>query len=854
MKIQLFNIAPAIPEELRFLETLAYNMWWCWNFDAIELFRRIDPQLWREAGHNPLEFLSLVPQKRLESLAGDDAFLRHQQQVRERFEQALRSAHPELRSASTETGCVAYFSLEYGIHESIRTYSGGLGALAGDHLKAASDYDIPMVAIGILYRQGYFQQYLNNDGWQQERYPNNEIHRLPVRRAMDETGKPLLVPLTLPDGPLQLAVWRLDVGRVPLFMLDANIPENPSHLRELTAQLYGGDRRVRLCQELILGVGGFSALLALGYQPCVCHMNEGHAAFVSLARLAFLVKTKGIDLDAALEIVPRANVFTTHTPVPAGNETFPADMIRPYLKAALPDLPLSPDQIMALGQAPAGPVAPELSMTILGLRMAHHANGVSRLHGRVARRMWSHLWPGREEDEIPIRHITNGVHASSWLSPDSSVLYDRYLGPQWRESPSAPTVLQQVAQIPDDELWRAHELNRSRLIRIARAHLQRQLQVRNAPRNEIAQAKSALDHFALTIGFARRFATYKRATLLLHDLQRLEALLTNDSRPVQIIFAGKAHPADDHGKDLIRQIVHFARRPNVARRIVFLENYDIQLARAMVQGVDLWLNTPHRPHEASGTSGMKASLNGVLHASILDGWWCEGYSRECGWAIGHGEEYEDLEYQNLVDAQALYNLLENEIVPTFYDRPSGDLPTTWLRMMKASIQMALGQFTSHRMVVEYKSLFYDPAARAYAELMADNARQARALVSQHRRLRALWNAVRLNAPTTDKEISMLHTGDTFRVATTVHLGDLKPEEVDVEVYYGPVDSQNKIVESHVEKMTMVAALGGGNYDYRHEIECRATGRYGFTTRATPHGNEWKNIMPGFIAWANGSPP
>jgi starch phosphorylase len=642
------------------------------------------------------------------------------------------------------------------------------------------------------------------------------------------------------------------MGCVPLYLLDANIPENPGDFREITAQLYSGDRRMRLRQELLLGIGGFRALTALGYEPHVCHINEGHAAFLALGRLEYLMQSRGLDLDTALEVVARTNVFTTHTPVPAGNETFPADLVRPHLQAALNGLGVPPDTILAWGQPADGGPGHEMSMTILGLRMAAHSNGVSHLHGRVARRMWSHLWPGRPEDEITIGHVTNGVHVSSWLSPDNTALYDRYLGPQWREHPADPRVLQQVLQIPDDELWRAHELNRSRMVRIVRDLMEKQYQARNAPRAEIEHAKAVLDHDTLTVGFARRFVTYKRGTLLLKDPQRLESLLTNEGRPVQIVFAGKAHPADDHGKDLIRQIVHFARTPNLRRRVVFVENYDIALGRSLVQGVDVWLNTPMRPQEACGTSGMKAAVNGVLNASVLDGWWCEGYHRDCGWAIGHGEEYDDIEYQNTVESQALYNLLENEIVPAFYDRPSGDLPGPWIKMMRASIQMALGRFTSQRMVAEYKSLFYDPACRQYEALLADDARQARGLVGQRARLHSLWGQVRLRTPAADKEISVLHVGDTFTVSTSVSLGQLKPEEVDVEVYHGPVDSQNRITQSHVEKMSIAEDHGGGNYTYRHEVTCPVTGRFGFTTRVIPRGEEWRGVIPGFLTWADGT--
>ena len=838
-----------MPSEIRFLETLSRNLWWCWNFDAIELFRRINPQLWKETRSNPLEFLNRVPQKRLEDLASDDGFLRHLQQVKDRFEsELLYTTNGQLVRLQPE--CVAYFSLEYGIHESLRLYSGGLGILAGDHLKAASDLSLPVVAVGLMYRQGFFQQYLNNEGWQQENYPENEIHHMPLKKAVDIEGKPIQVALPLPSQELKAIVWQLDVGRIPLYLLDANIPENPPELRKITSELYCGDRQLRLRQELLLGICGFRVLLAMGYEPVVCHMNEGHAAFVSLARISHMMKVKKLDLDTVLEIVPRTNVFTTHTPVPAGNEAFSVDLLTPHLEALEKDIGIDAKTVLSWGQPPQDNHH-ELSMTILGLRMSRYSNGVSRLHGEVERKMWKNLWPGLYEDEVPISHVTNGVHVPSWVSRENAVLFDRYLGPDWRDNPSDPTMLSRIADIPDEEIWRAHELGRSRLIRIARDMTERNLTMRNAPRSEVLHAKSVLGYDVLTIVFARRFATYKRATLLLSDPERLEALLTNEGRPVQLVFSGKAHPADHAGKEFIRQIVQFAQKLNVRNRIVFLENYDMHTARYLVQGADIWLNTPRRPLEASGTSGMKAAINGGIHLSILDGWWAEGYSPECGWAIGHGEDYDDPAYQDTIESQALYNVIENEVLPCFYDRPSRDLPDPWIKMMKASVKMALGLFSSNRMVREYDATSYKPAINEYQQLMANNADKSRKLVAQRTRLQSLWNQVRMELPVTDNDLPVFHVGDKFSVATHVHLGGLRPDEVDVQVYYGIVNSENLIVDSHVELMSIVEDHGKGDYTYKQEITCRTAGRYGFTTRAIPHGNEWKGVMPGFITWANG---
>lgn len=848
--IQLFNVAPVIPEELRFLEELAYNLWWCWTTDAIELFRRIDPEIWQASEHNPLVFLENIPQKRLKALAEDDAFLSHMQQVQETFQSdVLLGWDGQPRKHYDK--CIAYFSLEYGLHESVRLYSGGLGILAGDHLKAASTLELPLVAVGLFYRQGYFMQALNKDGWQQESYRENEVHKLPVRKVLNKEGKDVIVTVPLPEGNIVAQVWKLDVGSIALYLLDTNLRENPPEIRQITEQLYSGDKKMRLCQELLLGIGGYEAVLAAGHEPAVCHMNEGHAAFLSFARMKHLAETYKLDMDEVLEVIQRSSVFTTHTPVPAGNETFKVDFIKPYMDVIGKYLNISPADLMALGRAPGDNNSHELSMTILGLRTAKYRNGVSALHGEVARKMWSHLWTRRHHDEIPIGHITNGVHVASWLAKEQAQIFERYLGPEWKSSISEPEVLEKIHHIPDEDLWRAHELGRTRLVRTVRQMRERSLKSRNATKFEIEQAKSVLDHNVLTIGFARRFATYKRGTLLLRDPERLVALLTDAERPVQLIFAGKAHPADDHGKELIRQIVEFSRRPEVQGKIVFLDNYDIYTARRMVQGVDVWLNTPRRPHEASGTSGMKAAINGVLNVSILDGWWCEGYVPECGWAIGNGEEYDDSEYGDSVESLALYNLLENEVIPMFYDCSTSGMPTQWIKKMKATINMSLWHFSSRRMVGEYQDSYYSKAFADYDLLLANNAERARSMVKERQRIDKVWSHIRIDTPTVEHEISKLHAGDDFKIKTVVHLGSMSPDEVDVEVYFGLVNSQNKIISSHSEAMTMSEDLGGGKFVYQHDLVCARTGRFGFTVRVRPGNEIWRDLVPGYIVWAEG---
>lgn len=849
--IHLFSVAPSLPKELKFLETLSCNLWWCWNPIAIDLFRRIDPELWNQCSHNPLKFLELLPQKRVEALREDNGFRTHLRDVETRFREAVlqdANGNPVTLSKSPD----AYFSLEFGIHESVRLYAGGLGCLAGDYLKSASDLGLPLVGVGLLYRQGYFQQYLNDDGWQQEAYPENRVHLLPIKKECNADGHDIQVTVPLAEGPLTASIWRLDVGRIPLYLLDANIPANPPTLRKVTTQLYPADRELRLHQELLLGIGGFRALLALGYDPPVCHMNEGHAAFLSLARISHLVKDRGVSPEAAREIIPRTSVFTTHTPVPAGNESFAVDLLKPQLAAMKEEMGVDPDEVIRWGQGHTQEPKGELLMTVLGLRMATFSNAVSRLHGKVARRMWAHLWPAHPIDEVPVGHITNGVHVASWLSADNASLFDRYLGAEWRQNPGEKKLRARIDKIPDEELWRVHEIGKARLVRAARECGQRQFGVRNASMADLAKIKGVLEHDALTIGFARRFAAYKRATLLLKDLDRLTALLTNKDHPVQIVFAGKAHPSDNAGKELIRQIVHFAEKANVRQNIIFLENYDIQLARYLIQGADIWLNTPRRPEEASGTSGMKAAVNGVLHVSTLDGWWDEGYSADCGWAIGRGEEYESHEYQETVESQALYNLLENEIIPCFYDRADGRVPMRWVKKMKASICNVLMSFSSHRMAEDYETKYYKPARAEYDSLLANGAERANGLVTQHQRLKSLWGGVRIESYGPDRDISDLHVGDRFAVTAIVNLSDLSPDEVDVQLYHGRVDAENRIIESLSDSMVMQESRGEGAYVYRQELDCTGSGRYGLSARVIPRGADWSHVMPGFMTWANGA--
>lgn len=846
--LQTYQVFPKIPESLSFLEELARNYWWCWQKDAVELFRRIDPRLWEDSGRNPILFSTRVPQERFEELAGDASFLAAQEKVRERFERRVRTPLDPEGTSFRSHRAIAYFSMEFGIHESLPIYAGGLGMLAGDHLKAASNLGIPMIGVGLLYRQGYFHQYLDQNGWQQESYADLDLYQIPVERAVDTAGREVRVCVDGPDGEIQAAVWRINIGRIPLFLLDTNLAENPPAVREITGRLYASEGNIRLSQEILLGIGGMRALAAMGIEPQVIHINEGHAAFVSLERIAQIMGQHQIDTKTALQIVARTTVFTTHTPVAAGYDEFPPELVRPCLKPYVKRFGMPEEDILAWGQAAGAGKDAALSMFVLALQMAQFKNGVSELHGRVARGMWAHVWPQRPVEEVPISHITNGIHIASWISSEMSQLFENYLGPDWYLPPRSADLSRRIDEIYDEELWHAHEMSRTRLIRTCRDCMVKQYGRRNAPLELMRDLESVLDPDVLTIGFARRFASYKRAYLLFQNPQQLEAMMTNEKKPVQFIFAGKAHPRDSEGKGLIKRIIDFAGKTCCRHRIVFIENYDPHIARHLVQGADIWLNTPRRPLEACGTSGMKAAVNGCLNFSTLDGWWNEGCAPETGWCIGDGEEYTDPAYQDAVESQALYNILENEVIPLFYDRVNGGVPARWIQKMKASIKMAFNRFSAQGMLCKYVDRFYEPAARNYNELAVENPNKARRLVAQYEKLCQAWSEIRVARPVRNAK-GPFRVGEGFTVVSEVQLGRLRPDEVVVELYYGPVQSVEALAAGDTQPMRVKEDRGGGTYIYECDVRCRIAGRYGFTARVLPNGDAWLQTQPSLIAWA-----
>ena len=829
-----YAVAPSLPKEMECLREISFNLLWTWDHELLELFMRLDPELWEQTNHNPVEMIGRIKQEVLNAAVRDDAFLAQLERAVERCREYMNSRSTWFQKThdGTERQPIAYFSAEFGLTESIAIYSGGLGLLAGDHLRSASDLGVPVVGVGLLYQQGYFRQYLNADGWQQERYPENDFYTLPLRLERTADGSTVTVAVEYPGRTVQAQVWRAQVGRVPLYLLDTNIPANRPEDQEMTDQLYGGDREVRVKQEILLGIGGYRALRAVGLEPVVCHMNEGHSAFMALERCRRLMSEQGMSFAEAREATMAGTVFTTHTPVPSGNDYFAPALVEKYFGLYATQLNLSMRDFLALGRQNAHNDGEDFCMTILALRMAGHSNGVSKLHGLISRKMWQNVWPGITLDEVPITSITNGVHAPTWVSRDMAGLFTRYLGPRWREDPGDYALWSRIHHIPDEELWRTHERRRERLIAFARQRLRAQMEAVGAPPAEAAQADEILDPEALTIGFARRFATYKRATLLLRNPERLIRILNEKNRPVQLIFAGKAHPHDAAGKELIRKIIHFARNPEARRRVVFLEDYDITVGRYLVQGVDVWLNTPRRPLEASGTSGMKAALNGAINLSILDGWWDEAYSPETGWAIGRGEEYGDETYQDEVESNALYDLLEKEIVPLFFTRAANGLPRAWLGKMKTSMRVLGPQFNAKRMVREYVEEFYLPSQERYTALANDRFRRAKDLVSWKERLRYRWQDIRIVEVKSDLHDNF-KVGDPLQVHAYLKLGQLSPDDVSIELYHGPLDARGHITRPRLIPMAPNGTGNGDVHEFCGTIEPSTSGRHGYTVRVLP---------------------
>ncbi|MDR2403551.1 MAG: alpha-glucan family phosphorylase [Spirochaetaceae bacterium] len=846
MNISTYTVKPKLPNSLKPLEEIARNLWLSWNFDAVQLFIRLDYDVWLQSQQSPVRTLGMVSQERLAEVSRDDSYLAALQEVYERF---LRYKKAETWYRGTKKEVVAYFSMEYGMDVSLPIYSGGLGMLSGDHMKTSSDMGLPLVGIGLLYREGYFKQFLNADGFQQESYPENDWYNMPVERKTGKNGEPIRISVDLAGRQVIAQIWEVKVGRSSLYLLDTNIDENTQDFRNITAALYGGDKETRIQQEILLGIGGIRALRAMGINPAATHMNEGHAAFLGLERIREIMTEKGFSFDEAREAVWPTNIFTTHTPVPAGNERFDVSLMEKYFRSWTTILGISWYDFLSLGRERAYDDHESFCMTILALKLAAYANGVSRLHGAVSRDMWKGLWPGLPLDEVPIVHVTNGVHPRTWVSNNMSDLLDRYFGPHFDEEPTDLVIWDRMDRISDEELWRTHERRRERLVAFSRDRIRQNLKRNGAVERRIQQAEDALSPYALTIAFARRFATYKRGNLLLRDPERLLKLLKDTERPIQLIFAGKAHPMDMPGKDLIREIVHFAEQHDVESRIIFLENYDMTMAHYLTAGADLWLNTPRRPLEASGTSGMKAAMNGVLNCSILDGWWDEAYNPEIGWAIGRGEEYADPNLQDEVESKALYDLLEREIIPLFYQRGRDGLPREWIKRMKSCMREIGQSMSSHRMLMDYSNKFYFPALKNYRRIVKDDYAESKSLAAYLAGLKSSWDNIKIVKLESNAK-PVMQRGDSLTVTAYIELGTLSPNELKVELYHGAISSQSRnIGNARRAEMKYVGQDGNINL-FQVRIECADTGWQGHTVRILPkHSALVHPYRTGFIKWA-----
>ncbi len=849
--IYTYNVLATLPERLKPLEGLANNVWFSWHHDIGNLFRRMDAELWESSNYNPCYMLGAISQGRLQELAENAGFLAQMDRLHEALETYLSvEPPPDPKARDLDRLQVAYFSAEFGLAQCLPIYSGGLGILAGDYLKSTSDLNYPVVGVGLFYHEGYFQQYLNADGWQQEAYPEIDFSNMPVQLMRDGDGHPVTTEISIRGESVKIQIWCLMVGRVPLYLLDTNVKENALEHRHITARLYGGDWEMRLRQEIVLGIGGVRALRAMGIEPTVYHMNEGHSALSALERIRILKEEHGLSFDAAREFVIATNTFTTHTPVPAGNDTFSPELMHAHFSDYVESLGIAFKVFMGFGRQDPANDNELFCMTVLALRLSAHATAVSRLHVVTSRDMWKRIWHKHPVEDIPIYSVTNGIHIPSWISQEMAEIFNRYLGPNWVEDPDSKKIWKQVERIPDSELWRSHERRRERLVAFARQNLRKQLGNWGASAREVDASADVLNPEILTVGFARRFASYKRATLILRDEERLIKLLTHPERPIQIIVAGKAHPQDGPAKELIRRIVHFANREDVRHRFVFIQAYNIRVAQMMLQGCDIWLNTPRRPLEACATSGMKAIPNGVLNLSTLDGWWDEAYDQSYGWAIGRGETYEDQHLQDEVESRDIYNLLEREIVPLFYDRGLDNLPSGWLEKMKAAMGHLCPIFNSHRMAQDYTNECYISASRRHNDLSREDMQGARDLALWRQKIMTNWDQIRIDRVGVQDGKPLPVLG-RLKIEAEIFLNELDPEDVDVEAYFGPLSLRDEFTQRDTVQMSATGSSGNGNYHFQVEIPCGETGKYGFTIRVLPSSRKLETpYTAGLVKWAD----
>ncbi len=838
-------VRPVLPDRIAGLQELSRNLWWSWTPKALALFSSLNPELWEEVGHNPVEVLARLDQQQMEAAASSSTWLEQYDQVMAEFRDYMDPEATRFSQAwpNHMDHPIAYFSAEFGMHESLPIYSGGLGILSGDHLKTASDLGIPMVGVGLLYNHGYFIQQINGEGWQEAGYRRLNFANVPAEKALDPQGHEVVVEVEMPDRTVHARVWLIRVGRVRLYVLDTDVEHNALEDRNLSAKLYGGDSHMRIAQEKILGLGGVRALRRLGLQPKVWHMNEGHSAFLTLELMRELVEG-GLNWREAIEALAPSVCFTTHTPVPAGHDSFGPEMMEPHFWNLRGRLGMSRQEFMRLGQSPDQPDGP-FSLTVLALKMSRYQNGVSQLHGAVSRGLWKSVFPGLPEVEVPIRAITNGVHTGTWVAPEMADLFDRHVGRNWRSHPDDRKSWQ-AASLPDQEVWETHQHLKVRMVQRARKSMHNRLRRLGESAARHREVEGLMDPGVLTLGFARRFATYKRAVLLFSDLERLKRILLNPGREVCLVFAGKAHPADRPGQEFIKRIHDFSRMPELAGHVILLEDYDMDLARHLVQGVDVWLNNPRRPLEASGTSGEKAAMNGVLNFSVLDGWWAEGFDGHNGWAIGEEREFASMEEQDQVDVNSLYATLEEQIVPLYYERDAAGIPHGWVERMKNSIRTLTPTYSTHRMLVDYTRNLYMPACERGLAMAAEGYAAARQVARWRQDTEIAWRKVGLEAEI--PQMLELDRGQAMEFDVRARLGTLTPEQVRVEVFAGRV-RQGEIADPQQMELTCHGSQDG-IHRYRGTLRPQQTGNFGFGVRVTPvHPDLPGTAEVGLVHWA-----
>lgn len=839
------TVLPRLPEPLAPLDAMASNLYWTWSPQVRALFRRLDPALWEASGHNPVALLRDVPQARLDRAARDEGYVADVRAAHEAFRAYMEQPAWYDHEVGEEHG-YAYFCAEYGWHEAVALYSGGLGVLAGDHTKAASDLGVPLVAVGLWYPEGYFHQRIAPDGTQAAVYARHRPTDLPLRAVVGDDGEPVEVRVQAFGREIAVRAWRTDVGRVPVYLLDVDVDGNAPEDRALTRRLYGGDQRTRIAQEIVLGVGGVRMLRALGVAPTTWHMNEGHSAFMALERCREHVE-QGLTFDQAREAVAGSTAFTVHTPVAAGNDAFSFELVNQAFAGWWGALGLRQHEFHDAGRADHG-WGPVFSMPALALRFSSARNGVAELHGSTSRRIWNDLWSDVPTCEVPIGHVTNGVHAATWVAPEVEDLLHDVLPDDWRRRLDDAAMFAPVADVDPARLWRVRRTLKARSVRFLRRRVRAQLVRQEASPTAKHDSEELFDPEALTIGFARRFATYKRATLIFRDLDRLERILADPDRPVQLVFAGKAHPADEAGQALIKQIDDLGRDPRFAGRVLFVEDYDMAVGRALTRGVDVWLNNPRRPLEASGTSGQKAAMNGVLNLSILDGWWPEGYDGENGWAIGNGDDYANEDRADAADADALYDLLEREVVPLYYDRDEADVPRAWMARSARAIATVTPKFNAQRMVKEYVRASYAPASRRGARLAEDGFQPAARLAAWRKHVREAWGEVYFEAETAGDAVRRI--GDEVEIEAVFHPRSLANVEVRAEVVYGPEDDALEHGLRTVE-MEATERYDDGGVRYRARFAPELSGRLAYGVRVYPVHEDLANPFDAHaIRWAS----